>query len=201
MGIVGSTLAVLSAAICRLFLGPEEVEIYSWQAVAVIVEAVFFGACAPLTPLSECTKIYLIQLTASYMIQLFRELQTSVWRLCAEYLLMSLFGAGCIVLAYLIPLPKTLGGDVYALHGAATAFEAVVDGCAEILSEATSVFGGDKYYQIFKYCKHIHQNSHVYSKRICFSKKNMPFSREKNPVAACSAENIGWGSQSIYKHD
>eukprot|EP00435_Cladocopium_sp_Y103_P044140 s1190_g12.t1 len=136
--VLGTLLAILNAAAIGHFIQDSE----TW----VIVVSVAFVAIACLLPLSETTKQYTVGLTAYFTMDLLTSKsggqgeigEIHVLFMCLEYMSVSLLGSLCALLVYSVPLPGL--PDTRALKSGAAAFKEIVEGCAEVVKEATEAF-------------------------------------------------------------
>ncbi|CAL1130711.1 unnamed protein product [Cladocopium goreaui] len=131
----GTALAILNATAIGHFIQDSE----TW----VIVVSVAFVAIACLLPLSETSKQYTVGLTAYFTMDLLasnsgEQGEIHVLFMCLEYMSVSLLGSLCALLVYSVPLPGL--PDTRALKSGAVAFKEIVEGCAEVVKEATEAF-------------------------------------------------------------
>lgn len=148
-GLLGTALSILNIGISVWLLGTEEAEItskphiavYSWLSLVVVLQATMFAAMACLLPVDEGAKMYMLSMTGYFLLTLFSPPSAvTLGRLCMEYAVISLVGAGCAILAYsdVWPLPSA-----HDLRGAAKTFEAAALGCAELIrGAAAAILGG-----------------------------------------------------------
>lgn len=133
--VLGTALAILNATAIGHFIQDSE----TW----VIVVSVAFVAIACLLPLSETSKQYTVGLTAYFTMDLLAsnsggQGEIHVLFMCLEYMSVSLLGSLCALLVYSVPLPGL--PDTRALKSGAVAFKEIVEGCAEVVKEATEAF-------------------------------------------------------------
>ncbi|CAK0793157.1 unnamed protein product [Prorocentrum cordatum] len=136
--VAGTFGAVFGTAAGCWLGGLGTVRVDCWLSLLVPVEATLLAGAICLLPVADNVKMTMVGLMSYFTISIFSDSQVPVAQLCGEYVAMTFCGTLCIVLAYMVRVPWL--ADSNALQSAASAFEDVADGCAELITEATLAF-------------------------------------------------------------
>eukprot|EP00931_Biecheleriopsis_adriatica_P117524 TRINITY_DN93030_c0_g1_i1.p1 TRINITY_DN93030_c0_g1~~TRINITY_DN93030_c0_g1_i1.p1 ORF type:complete len:1237 (+),score=253.42 TRINITY_DN93030_c0_g1_i1:23-3733(+) len=138
----GTGFAVLIVQLGLWSTGFQNVSVTSWQSVAVLADASLLTCITCLLPAAENIKVTAVGLTSYFMVAAVfpKSMSTQSHFLGIEYFIVTLVGCAMMVFAYACPMPGT--PSTQALPQAAAAVEAVADGCAELIGEATAAFLG-----------------------------------------------------------